>query len=246
MRLKTCHSRHLITSAICFSLFTSLSLQAATPELGWNGSGEAGFNSRSGNTVSENLNAKLRVNYIQQRTEYKGLLEIDYRSEDNSTTSERYVLDLQVDQYLNNARDFYSFVTTRGEQDKFADLDADLSFAVGLGRVLYRTDASALKGEVGVGYQNVNFITQGEDFEQVTGRLKLDYDHKFNEIYSFVQDLLYFEGAEQYKIEANTGFRAALNSHFSVNLGYKYRYNSNPGEAKKTDGETNVSLIYRF
>ncbi len=243
--LKT-NSKTILASLISLGLMAPLVAQANTPVLGWNGMGEAGFNSRTGNTVSENLNARLRVNFIQETTEYKSLLEVQYRSENNTTTSERYVIDLQADQYLNTARDFYAFVNTRGERDKFADLDSDLSFAVGLGRVLYRTDASLLKGEAGIGYQSVKFIEKDDDFDQVTGRLKLDFDHKFNETYSFIQDLLYFVGSEQYKLETNTGLRAALNSKFSVSASYKYRYNSNPGDAKKTDGETNLSLIYRF
>ncbi len=236
----------LLTGVISLGLAAPIASHAQTPSLGWNGMGEAGFNSRTGNTVSENLNARLRVNYIQEETEYKSLLEVQYRSEDNTTNSERYVIDLQADRYLNAARDFYAFVNTRGERDKFADLDSDLSFAVGLGRLLYRTDASLLKGEAGIGYQTVKSIEKDDDFDQVSGRLKLDFDHKFNETYSFVQDLLYFVGPEQYKLETNTGFRAALNSKFSVSASYKYRYNSNPGDAKKTDGETNLSLIYRF
>ncbi|SFR50469.1 YdiY family protein [Thiomicrospira sp. ALE5] len=239
-------SKTLLAGLVSAGLMTPLLAQAQTPALGWNGTGEAGFNSRTGNNVSESLNARLRVNYIQEVIEYKSLFEIQYRSENNDTTSERYVIDLQADRYLNATRDFYAFVNTRGERDKFADLDSDLSIAVGLGRVLYRTDASLLKGEAGIGYQTVKFIEKDDDFDQATGRLKLDFDHQFNETYSFVQDLLYFAGPEQYKVETNTGLRAALNSKFSVSASYKYRYNSNPGDAKKTDGETNLSLIYRF
>jgi putative salt-induced outer membrane protein len=105
---------------------------------------------------------------------------------------------------------------------------------------------SELKGEAGLGYQDVSVVT-GQGFDQVTGRIKLDFNHKFNDIYSFAQDALYATGSEQDKIETNTGLRAALSSQLSASFGYKYRYNSNPGtNVKKTDGETNLSLIYNF
>lgn len=241
------YKRLLATLCTSSAIAFAPSISAET-KLGWHGSGEAGFNQRTGNTVSESTVARLRLGYKLERIEYKSLLEIERKSENNDATSERYVLDLQSDLYFSEAKDNYGFINGRGEKDKFADLDSDLSMTVGLGRVLYRTEPTELKAELGLGYQEVRYIEdQPNNYEQTTGRVKLDLNHQFNETYSFAQDLLYTVGDKQYKLETNTGLRAALNSQLAISASYKYRYNSQPGEmAKKADGETNLTLIYKF
>lgn len=217
-------------------------------ELGFHGSGEAGFNQKTGNVDSESLLARLKLNYSQTQTDYKSLLEIENKTEEDIKISERYVLDLQADRYFTKDKNYYAFANTRGEQDEIAGLSQDLSLTLGLGKVLYRTEQTRLSTELGLGYQEVEYVTDTEsDFNQTTGRIKLDLNHKFNDKVRFVQDLTYFTGAEQYKTESNSSLRAALNSKLSVSTSYKYRYNSNPADAaEKTDTETNLSLIYNF
>lgn len=213
---------------------------------GWTGSGEAGLNKTTGNTDSQTINARLKMGYGFTQSDYTAIIEIENKKESGNTISDRYMLEQQYDYFFTEARDFYGFGNLRNERNKPTDLKLDNSLTVGLGRVLYKTDASKLKGEIGIGYQDVSLYV-GDDFDQVIGRLKLDFDHKFNDIYSFGQDALYVTGSDQYKIETNTRLRAALSSQLSASLGYKYRYNSEPGAgAKKTDGETNLSLIYNF
>lgn len=225
-----------------------ISAEEANDELGFNGSGEAGFNQKTGNVDSESLLARLKLNYSQKQTDYKSLLEIENKTEEDIKISERYVLDLQADRYFTKDKNYYAFANTRGEQDEIAGLSQDLSVTLGLGKVLYRTEQTRLSTELGLGYQEVEYVTDTEnDFNQTTGRVKLDLSHKFNDKVRFVQDLTYFTGAEQYKTETNSSLRVALNSKLSVSSSYKYRYNSNPADAaEKTDTETNLSLIYSF
>lgn len=242
-------NRILLCSALTPTLFLNATIvHAETDQLGFHGSGEAGFNQKTGNVESESLLARLSLNLNQKQTDYKSLLEIENKTEEDNKISERYVLDLQADRYFNEDRNYYAFANTRGEQDKIAGLDQDLSLTLGLGKVLYRTNKSRLSTELGLGYQEVDYVNNPEnDFSQTTGRAKLDFSHRFNENVRFVQDLTYFTGNEQYKTESNSSLRVALNSKLSVSTSYKYRYNSNPADsAKKTDTETNLSLIYSF
>lgn len=232
-------------------LATSLQLHAEE-ELGFSGSGELGYMNTSGNKKSETLNAKLKINYAQETRDFSSILEAESKREkidgENHTISERYVVELQADQYFDDARTFYAFANLRGEKDRIVDLDRDLNLTLGLGKVLYKTEASLLKGELGVGYQKVDFrVNTEKDFNQAMGRAKLDFNHKFNDTLTFVQDALYTYGRKQYKLETNTGFRASLTSALAAGVNYKYRYNSKPGEGnKKSDGEFSINLIYNF
>lgn len=244
-------NRILLSSALAPALLLNTALVKAEPssdDLGFHGSGEAGFNQKTGNVDSESLLARLKLNYSQKQNNYKGLIEIENKTEEAIQISERYVLDLQADRYFTEDKNYYAFANARGEQDEIADLDQDLSLTLGLGKVLYRTEKTRLSTELGVGYQEVDYVSDVEtDFNQTTGRIKIDLNHKFNDNVRFVQDLTYFTGAEQYKTETNSSLRVALNSKLSVSSSYKYRYNSNPADAaEKTDTETNLSLIYSF
>lgn len=233
-------------------LTTSFASFADDKKLGWSGTGEAGYINTTGNKDSETLNAKLKAKYAQETRDFSALLEAEHKAETieetKETLSERYVAEFQADQYFNSARTFYGFANIRGEQDKPVDLNSDLNTTIGLGKVLYETKASLLKGELGAGYQKVKFKVATEDnFNQTIGRAKLDFTHKLNDSLTFKQDALYIYGSEQYKIETNTGLRASLTSSLAAGVNYKYRHNSNPGdENKKDDGELSLNLIYNF
>lgn len=237
---------------LALSLATAANLAHADNENSGNfsGSGEAGYNQKTGNTVSETLLAKLKLDYEKQQNEYKSLLEAENKEEDGVKTSERYVLDLQYNRYFSTDKSYYGFINARGEQDKLAGTDTDYSGAIGAGKILFKTDATKLSGEVGVGYQDVKFVDSASNdlnYDQTTYRAKLDFSHKFNDAVRFVQDVLYLGGSDSYKIETNSSLRASLSSKLSAAVSYKYRYNDKVETGMDTtDTETNFSLIYSF
>src|SRR5690554_1189272 len=101
----------------------ALSLAAVAPAYAgeenssnWSGSGEAGFNKKTGNTPSETLMAKLKLDYLLEQNEYKSTFETENKTEDSEKTSERYVIDLQYNRYFNDNKTYYGFINTRGEQ----------------------------------------------------------------------------------------------------------------------------------
>ena len=250
MLKKSFYSLLVVPSMLVLSSQTAVAEQSEQAKKNWSGSGEVGYNQKTGNVESDSLLARLKLKLAREQTDYKSLLELENKTENDVKVSERYVLDLQADRYFSKDKSYYAYINGRGEQDKIAGTDQDLSLTVGLGKVLYRTEMTELSTELGAGYQEVRFAletAENQNFNQTTGRAKFDLNHKFNDVISFAQDALYFFGEEQYKIETNTGLRAALNSRFSVSTSYKYRYNSNPAEdAVKTDSETNLTMIYSF
>jgi putative salt-induced outer membrane protein len=214
---------------------------------GWTGSGEAGFNKTTGNTETQTLIGSLKLGYAFTQSDYSAVVELENKKDQGVSISERYRLEQQYDLYFNASKDFYGFANLRNEQNKPTDVEMDHTLSLGIGRVLYKTEPTLLKAEAGLGYQDVTSVSNTANFDQMTGRIKLDLTHQINASYTFAQDLVYLTGSEQDKIETHTALRAALNNQLSASLSYKYRYNSNPaGTLKKTDGETNISLIYNF
>jgi putative salt-induced outer membrane protein len=229
----------------------SLSIQAAEPQaLGFSGSGEAGYNSSTGNTTTTSMFGAIKLNYNQVGHELKSILEVNYKSENDIQTQERYLLDLQRNHFYNEARSYYSYVGGKFENSRFENIDLDAVLSVGLGKTLYQTERTNLTGELGLGYQSITYTSAagGNSTDQIIGRLKLDFNHQINEQVTFTQDALLLAGSDRTKLETNTGLKVKVANSMNVKLGYKYRHNDKPATAslKKTDTQTTLTLIYDF
>ncbi|VAW49389.1 hypothetical protein MNBD_GAMMA04-1448 [hydrothermal vent metagenome] len=227
-----------------------LSSLAADPELGFSGSGEAGYSSSTGNTTTTSAIGAIKMNYNQISSELKSILEVNYKSENDVQTQERYFLDLQRNQFYDENRSYYSFIGGQFENSRFEEIDLDATLSLGLGKRLYHTDSTTLTAEIGLGFQSTTLTSAagGKTTDQTIGRLKLDFNHKINEMVTFSQDALLLAGSDRTKLEANTGFKVKVADNMNVKASYKYRYNDNPATAsiKKTDTQTNLTLIYDF
>lgn len=217
--------------------------------LGFHGSGEAGYNSSTGNTKATSLLGAIKLNYNQTDSEFKSIFEVNYKTEDGEKTQERYSMDLQRNQYYALDRNFYSFVNGKFANSRFENLDLDATLSLGVGKSLYKTNETLLTGEAGVGYQSTSYTKAGggDTDNQAIGRLKLDFTHKINAMVNFTQDVIYIAGSERSELETNTGFKVKVSDNMNVKAGYKYRHNDKPATGvKKTDTQTTFTLIYDF
>jgi putative salt-induced outer membrane protein len=236
------------TALIALIMLLSASNAYSSDKTGYSGSGELGLSYSTGNTINTSAYGALKINFSQKNYLVKSTIEAKYQSENDTQTEERYIVDIQMNRYYSNDKSYYSLIGTRFEKNKFEDIDLDSTFSLGLGKTLYKTTATQLNGEIGVGYQNTDYITKGVKSEdQVVGVAKLDLTHQINEQVSFTQDLKYTSGSTQTKIESNTGFKVKVAEKLNLKASYKYRHNDNPAPGtKKTDTQTMLTLIYDF
>jgi putative salt-induced outer membrane protein len=228
---------------------TSFSSQAAEPDLGLNGSGELGFTDSSGNTTSTTLFAALELNYNQAHYAIKSKFETNYKSEDHVQTEERYLIDVQHNRYYNPEHNYYSFVGGKFEKNRFAGIELDTILSLGLGRQLFKNEATKLIGEAGLAQQETSYTDDviEDDQSQTAIRLKLDLTHQINAQVAFSQDITYLNGTQQITIESNTGFKVKVADRMNLKASYKYRHNDSPATGvKKTDTQTLLTLIYDF
>lgn len=228
---------------------TPLSSLAAEPTFGLSGSGELGYMDSSGNTTSTTLFAALELNYNQAHYEIKSKFETNYKSEDHVQTQERYLFDIQHNRYYNSERNYYSFVGGKFEKNRFAGIELDSTLSLGLGRQLYKNEATRLIGEAGLAQQITSYTNDviEDDQSQTAIRLKLDLTHKINAQVAFSQDITYLKGTQQTTIESNTGFKVKVADRMNLKASYKYRHNDSPATGvKETDGQTLLTLIYDF
>lgn len=231
-------------SAVSFNAFSATD----NANNGLSGSGELGFSDSTGNTVNTSLYGALKLNYSQKNYIIKSALEADYKSENGTQTQERYIFNIQSNRYYSEDKSYYSFVGARFEKNKFADIELDSTFSLGLGKTLYKTQQTNFNGEIGAGYQNTDYVTQDVDSDsQAVGIAKLELTHQINEQVAFTQDLSVSAGDEQTKFESNTGFKVKVAEKMNLKASYKYRHNDSPAAGtEKTDTQTILTLIYDF
>jgi len=234
--------------ALAFAAASVNTYASSDAPIGVSGSGELGFSNSTGNSENTNFYGALKLKYTQENYALKSLFEGNYKSEDGTQTEERYLVDLQGNRYFNADKSYYGFVGARFEKSKFANIDLDSTFSVGLGKSLYKTKDTYLNGEIGMGYQNTDYTTQGTDSDsQTVGLAKLDFSHALNEQVKFTQDLSVTSGENSTKFESNTGFKIKVAQKMNLKATYQYRHNDNPAAGKdKTDTQTMLTLIYDF
>lgn len=237
----------LLSALTLTALALNVQANTDTPN-GLSGSGELGFSNSTGNSVNTSFYGALKLKYTQQNYTLKSLLEGNYKSEDGTQTEEHYIIDLQGNRYYNADKSYYSFVGTRFEKNKFADIDLDSTYSIGLGKSLYKTKDTHLNGEIGLGYQNTDYSTSGTKSDsQTVGTAKLDFSHTINEQIKFTQNILVTSGEHSTKLESNTGFKIKVAEKMNLKASYKYRNNDKPAAGtKKTDTQTMLTLIYDF
>lgn len=229
--------------------FLSFAASAEDKKTGLSGTGEAGFNSSTGNTDEENLYAGLTLNYLQKMYEIKGLIEANSKKENDIQTKERYVGDFQGNLFFADTQKMYGFGQARWENDRFENIDLNSYYLAGLGYKFFNTDKMILLAEAGLGYQKNDYRprTGNEDFEQGIAKLYALFEYQINDNVRFTQDLNEFYGQKQAKFESNTGLKVKLAANLNLGANYKYRYNTVPAEGKlKEDTETQFTLIYDF
>lgn len=162
----------LLASAVLFALPLA-AIAADPPPIGWSGSGEAGLSVASGNTKSQNLNAKLDVKYnddqwkddfylIAQRNKSN----VTVTTIDTSTTPPSLVstsrYDLSANRYEAGASFGYklderSYIVGAGryEHDEFSPYDYQYILSIGYGYQVLKNASDELAFEIGPGYKVV-------------------------------------------------------------------------------------------
>lgn len=235
--------------AVITALYSSVGYTEDIDIKPFTGSGEAGYNNTTGNTISESIYAGLKFEHTQSSYKLKGLLEANNKTESHIRTQERYVGDLQGNLYFSDYQKAYGFGQFRLENDRFASIGLNSYLIAGLGYQFFKEKALVLSAEAGLGNQTEDYTanTTNTDFSQVIAKLTGDFEYALNPFVRFMQDVSVFTGEKQTKYETNTGIKVNLADNLNMKATYKYRSNSKPASGKqKEDTETLVTLIYDF
>ncbi len=212
----------------------------------WQGVGELGFVSTSGNTDTQSLNVALGFTKETEDWAYKLAATYLSSSKNGDKDAERFTANLQGDRKLNEKS--YIFLAYRYDADKFGAYDPQQSITTGYGRQLMKSEKHELNGEIGVGYKKLKATDTGVTSSEMIGRFFLDDVWKITPNTAWNNRVLVEAGSDNTFTQFNTGLVVSMNEKFAIKLGWEYRHNSEipPGVVDKTDTTTTANLVYNF
>jgi putative salt-induced outer membrane protein len=237
---------------------------------GWTGSGEFGFASATGNTRSENIDAKLGLK--QENDQWKNAFFLDVLRtkaqqkvvdasgntvEQLNTTANRYDGGASVGLKL----DTRSYIVGAGryEHDQFGANLWQATVSLGYGYIALKYDRNELSFEIGPGYKRyrpadnqvlVDGVlvpqqqpTQGE----VVARGLINYKFKISDNTAFEDTFLTEAGSKNTYVQNDAGVAVSMTKKLALKVGFQVRYNSDvqPG-IKKPDTLTTTNLVSSF
>lgn len=254
-----------IASAVLLALPLAAFADSPPPSsTGWSGSGEVGLSIASGNTKSQNLNAKLDVKFNDdQWTDDFYMTAL--RNKANTTAG----YDLSANRYeagasLGYKLDERSYVVGAGryEHDEFSPYSYQYVVSLGYGYQVLKNASDELAMEVGPGYRVLQpasyYLTPVDPLSppgkvtpdsqsNAVARGKLDYKHNFSDAVAFVDTFLVEAGSGDKFFQNDAGLAVKMNSKLALKVGYQVRHNSQVEAGfKKTDTLLTTNLVYSF
>ncbi len=264
----------LIASVLLATIATfAVQAQDAAPAAaantgGWTGSGEFGFASTTGNSRSQNLNAKLGLS--QENDQWKNNFYIDAlraKSQQKvvdaagttidqfNTTANRYDAGASVGLKLDTRS--YIVGAARYEHDDFGANLWQGVVSLGYGYIALKDDRNELSFEIGPGYKryrpaDANVVVNGVTLRQVqpsqgevVARGLVNYKFRITDNTSFENTFLTEAGSKNTYLQDDAGIAVSMTRKLALKVGFQVRHNSTVTAAtKKTDTLATTNLVY--
>lgn len=233
-------AKRLIPAA-CLLVFLPV-VQAAAD---WSGDGEFGLVIASGNTDTENINARFSIARETEKWKHEIRLGALGASSAGDTTAERYEFAGQSNYKLTERS--YLFGALRYEDDRFSGFEYQGTLTGGYGRIFIDNGVTTLNAEAGLGYRLFEPVDTGDSEGDMVARGLLNYSRLLTETTTFANRFLVEAGADNTFYENETSLAAQVVGALAMKLAFIWRHNSDvPAGTKKTDKLTIVSLVYSF
>lgn len=234
--------------ALMLLLFPLVSIAAdeAEPTVGgWKGEGALGFTSTSGNSDTENLNARLAVSRESDQWRHTASLDSIKNETDDETSADSQVLKGRSEYKFGEKS--YTFGQLRLEDDEFSGFEYQRTLTFGVGSRFIENDKHLLDASIGLGYRSLKDRETGDTEEDNIVTADVKYEYKISETTTFNQAILIEDGDENTYTESDTSLKMKIEGNLAAKLSYLLKRNSEvPSGIDKSDKITTVSLVYAF
>lgn len=211
----------------------------------FSGDAELGYNQLTGNTNSETLIGKARLQWLTGDLTHSLRGEVRHVSKEGDTSAEQYVAAARERFDFNGPH--YLFGFARWEKDRFAGYDQQLTAIGGYGRQILDNENHALSLEAGPGYRHDRLREHGTERLGVAYSA-FDYRWSFADYADVRQEVSVEYTRQNVTSRSLTALTARLNSKLSLRLSHEIKHNSEPPEDAETrsDTTTSASLLYHW
>ncbi len=208
----------------------------------WTGEVEAGGVVTSGNSESQSLRARLKLQH--EAGSWKEGVAADYVkvSEQGADSAEQFTATLRADRTLTKRS--YLYADGRYEANRAAGLSPRVAETAGYGRRFLFSEQVRLETEAGVGGRHT-WATDGTRKSEPIGRLAVNFLWQFGAASEFSEKAFSEFGDRNVYSESNTSLKTRIDSSFSLKINLAVKHNTVVPEAQhKTDSITSVTLVY--
>jgi putative salt-induced outer membrane protein len=241
-------------------LFVLNGIACAEEKPPWEREGELGVLMTTGNSETESVNGKLKLNYSVVDWFNQFGLEALYSAEekendDGTSDKEKSAEKYQASDKIGYNIDEFNYIFTVGayEYDLLSGYYYQVTLSPGYGRWLINTEKTKLEFEMGPGYRfsSVREPGDGDDDSEAIFRGAGMFSHKITETTVFRQDLSVEIGPETTITKSVTALKAQIVGSLAMKTSFTVKHNSDPPEtdgdrAESTDTETAVTMVYSF
>lgn len=217
---------------------------------GITGTGEAGFNTSSGNTQSTGVALGLTATKETTRWKHAFRATVDYQRDEGITSKERLFAGYEGS--FNFSRQFYSVIVLNWERDRFSGYDSRFTQAVGVGFKAIDQPMLKLGFEAGPALRETSY-TPGYQELTPAPRISLSGRAAANGEWSITPSTVLSQNMSAYVEDANTSLASTtalttkVTGALSARASIVVRHETDPPvDLRKTDTTTRITLVYGF
>jgi len=240
----------LISISVALLLSTTVATnsmaQTAPKEDTWKGSVEFGLVNTTGNTETQTIKSRAKVEVDKAKWLHTGALETLTSSEDDSSTAERYEVNAQSNYKLSGVKKNYIYFMVNYEDDRFSGYDYRVTESIGYGRRVVDKESLTLDLEAGPGARQSELEDGGSEDETIfRGAAKLGW--KLSDASTLTEVLSTEVGEDSTVSKSVTALTAKVIGELAMKITFTVKNTTDvPDDTENTDTETAVTLLYAF
>lgn len=207
----------------------------------------AGIELESGNSDTDDFEIDATFQARTKKSRYWLGGDFNKEKTDGDLTAKDWTAYANYDYFFTNK--WFSYVRTKFEHDKFADLDLRSTFGAGPGYQFFESDTLNLSFGAGPGYIDENFIV-ASDNSFVSLEWIVNYDQYFYsklfQLFHNSDGYLSLENTDNWIVNTRQGIRFPLYKGFTATLQYSYDYDNEPSADAKADYDSKFSLLLGY
>lgn len=212
-----------------------------------------GYNQKSGNTDSEELDVEISAQWIQQLFRHELALIAESDSAEGDMTEEKYTADYQLNYDFDEH--WFSYGQAKYEKNRFSAIEEQYQIGAGLGHRLTLDNGLQVNAQLGATFLTTKRPSsdseKGSNDKDIAGRwaLKLDWPIPNSKITAFHHhELLWVADAvDDNQLESSTGIKIPLFSGIFSEIRYDFDHVSEPAsEQKHADHEWVIFVGYNW